>query len=87
MADHFADRITKAVQSKGTCAVVGIDPVYAKLPVQIRERKELNDEMDTEAAIDAIFEFSTKVLRVVSPLVPAVKLNSAFFERYYWEDD
>ena len=85
MADHFADRLTEAVQAKGAPAVVGIDPVYSKLPVQIRERKELNDEMDVEAAIDAIFEFCTKVLRIVSPLVPAVKFNSAFFERYYWE--
>ena len=85
VADHFADRITKAVADKGTCAVVGIDPVYAMLPGQIIERKDLNDEMDLEAALDAVFEFCTRVLRVVGPLVPAVKLNSAFFEKYYWE--
>ena len=85
MADNFADRITKAAQNKATPAVVGIDPVYAKLPKQIREHKDLNDEMDVAAAIDAIFEFCTRVLRIVSPLVPAVKINSAFFERYYWE--
>ena len=85
MADNFADRITKAAQTKGTVAVVGIDPVYSKLPKQIREHKALNDEMDIEAAIDAIFEFCTRLMRIVSPLVPAVKLNSAFFERYYWE--
>jgi len=85
MSDHFADRLTKAVQAKGTPAVVGIDPVYSKLPEQIRERKDLNDEMDIEAAIDAIFDFCKGVMRIVSPLVPAVKLNSAFFERYYWE--
>ena len=85
MADNFADRLTQATQTKGTPAIVGIDPIYAKLPRQIREHKDLNDEMDIEAAIDAIFEFCTRVMRVVSPLVPAVKLNSAFFERYYWE--
>ena len=85
MADNFADRITKAAQDKGTVAVVGIDPVYSKLPKKIREHKDLNDEMDVEAAVDAVFEFCTRVMRVVSPLVPAVKINSAFFERYYWE--
>ena len=85
MADHFADRLTKAAQAKGTPAVVGIDPVYSKLPEQIRESKDLNDEMDIEAAIDAIFEFCRRVIRIVSPLVPAVKINSAFFERYYWD--
>jgi len=85
MADHFADRLTKAVQSKKTVAIVGLDPIYSRLPRQIIERKDLNDEMDVEAAIDAVLEFCTKVLRVVAPLVPAVKINSAFFEKYYWE--
>jgi len=85
MADNFADRLTKATQTKATPALVGIDPVYHKLPKKITEHKDLNDEMDVAAAIDAIFEFCTRVLRIVSPLVPAVKLNSAFFERYYWE--
>ncbi len=85
MADHFADRLTKAIQEKGTPAMVGIDPVYSQLPKKIINRKDLNDEMDVEAASDAIFEFCTKVLRIVAPLVPAVKINSAFFEKYYWE--
>ncbi|MBN1764037.1 MAG: orotidine-5'-phosphate decarboxylase, partial [Sedimentisphaerales bacterium] len=70
---------------KGSCLCVGIDPVYSRLPKKLTERKDLNDEMDLAAALDAIFEFSTRVLRIVSPLVPAVKINSAFFEKYYWE--
>lgn len=85
MADHFGDRVTSAVQAKGAPVVVGIDPVYSKLPKQIIEHKDLNDEMDIEAAIDAIIDFSTKVMRIVAPLAAAVKLNSAFFEKYYWE--
>lgn len=85
MVDHFADRLTQAVIRKDTPVCVGIDPVYSKLPRRITERKDLNDEFDLEAAVDAVFEFCTRVLRIVSPLVPAVKFNSAFFERYYWE--
>lgn len=85
VADHFADRFVAAAKQKATCAVVGIDPVYARLPKEIVGRKEMNDEHDLEAAIDATFEFCTRVLRVVAPLVPAVKINSAFFERYFWE--
>lgn len=85
MADHFADRLSKAIEEKQIPACVGIDPVYSRLPSQIRERKDLNDENDIEAAVDAIFEFTTRVLRIVAPHVPAVKFNSAFFERYYWE--
>jgi orotidine-5'-phosphate decarboxylase len=85
MLDHFADRLAVAIKDKGTCATVGIDPVYSRLPKQIIERKDLNDEMDLPVALDAIFEFCTKVLRIVAPLVPAVKLNSGFFEKYLWE--
>ncbi|MCK5272009.1 MAG: orotidine-5'-phosphate decarboxylase [Sedimentisphaerales bacterium] len=85
MANHFADRLTEAIKDKGTCVCVGIDPVYSQLPKQITERKDLNDEMDLPASLDAVFEFCIKVLKVVSPLVPAVKFNSAFFEKYYWE--
>ncbi len=85
VADHFADRLTEAIKSKGTPAIVGLDPIYSNLPKQIIERKDLNDETDVEVAIDAIMEFCTKVLKTVAPLVPAVKINSAFFEKYYWE--
>lgn len=85
MADHFADRVVAAVKAKESCVVVGMDPVYSKLPKQITDHKDLNDGTDVAAAVDAIFEFCTRVMRIVAPLVPAVKFNSGFFERYYWE--
>jgi orotidine-5'-phosphate decarboxylase len=85
VSSNFADRILAGVKSKGSPIAVGLDPVYSRLPVAIRENKELNDELDTESAIDAIFEFSTKVMRIIAPHVAAVKLNIAFFEKYYWE--
>ena len=65
--------------------VVGLDPVYNRLPKQIIEQKEMNDEFDVDSAVDAVFDFCTRVLRVVAPLVPAVKLNIAYFEKYLWE--
>jgi len=85
MASHFADRLCQAVKSKKTALTVGLDPVYGRLPAAIRQRKSMDDENDAAAAVDAIFEFCTKILRIVAPLVPAVKLNIAFFERYLWE--
>ena len=45
----------------------------------------MNDEFDVAAAVDAIFDFSTQVMRIVAPMVPAVKINIAFFEKYLWE--
>src|SRR6476646_11054921 len=38
-----------------------------------------------EGAIDAIFAFTTAVLKIVAPHVPCVKFQSAYFEKYLWE--
>jgi orotidine-5'-phosphate decarboxylase len=80
---HFADSLLAAIEKKGTPLIVGIDPVYEQLPPAIREHREMNDAEDLEGGVDAILEFCTRLLRVVAPHVPAVKINSAFFEQYY----
>lgn len=85
MTEHFADRLTEAVKNKGTPAIVGIDPVSAKLPGEIKERYKLDEQATVAATVDALFEYCTRTMRVVAPLVAAVKFNSAFFERYYWQ--
>ncbi len=82
---NFADRLLDAVALKGTPLVVGLDPVYAKLPAAITQQRQLNDGDDVESAIDAILEFSTRVLKVIAQHVAVVKINSAFFENYLWE--
>lgn len=85
MASHFGDRLCEVVKSKNTPLVVGLDPVYSRLPESIRNHREMNDALDLGAAIDAIFDFCTRTLRVVAPIVGAVKLNIAYFENYLWE--
>lgn len=83
MAENFADRLLKAIADKGSPTCVGLDPVYSKLPAEISENKELNDATDSEVSSDAILEYCRRVIKIVSPLVPAIKINIAFFERYY----
>ncbi len=85
MASHFADRLFEAVRTKKTSLTVGLDPVYARLPAAIREHRQMNDEFDAAAAVDAIFDFCTQTMRIVAPMVPAIKINIAFFEKYLWE--
>ncbi|UCC98137.1 MAG: orotidine-5'-phosphate decarboxylase [Phycisphaerales bacterium] len=85
MASHFADRLCKAVKTKNTSLIVGLDPVYSRLPAAIRDHRQMNDEFDAAAAVDAIFDFCTQTMRIVAPMVPAVKINIAFFEKYLWE--
>ena len=81
---NFADRLLAAIDQKKTPLIVGLDPVYENLPPAITGHRELNDAADVEASVDAILEFCTHVLKVIAPHVPAVKINSAFFEQYYW---
>jgi len=85
VARNFADSLLAAIGEKRVPACVGIDPVYARLPSEINEDPALNDETDSEAALDAIREFCLQTIRIIAPMVPAVKLNIAFFERYYDE--
>ena len=80
---HFADSLLAAIEKKGTPLIVGIDPVYEQLPESIRTHRELYVAEDLEACVDAILEFCTRLLQVIAPHVPAVKINSAFFEQYY----
>ena len=85
MANNFADRLIEAVRNKKTCLTIGLDPVYSRLPSAIRSHRQMNDEFDADAAVDAIFDFCTQTMRIVAPMVPAVKMNIAFFEKYLWE--
>ena len=85
MANHFGDRLVEAIKSKRTPLIVGLDPVYSRLPAVITNRSDMNDEFDVDSAVDAIFDYCTQVLRIVAPMVPAVKINIAFFEKYLWQ--
>jgi orotidine-5'-phosphate decarboxylase len=85
MANHFGDRLGQAVKAKKTTLIVGLDPVYSRLPASIRGHREMNDEFDAAAAVDALLDFCTQTLRIVAPQVAAVKINIAFFEKYMGE--
>lgn len=74
----FVDRLTAAVCAKRTAAVVGIDPVLERLPSELRP-----SGAGQEAAAEAVESFGRAVIDTVAPLVPAVKINSAFFEALY----
>jgi orotidine-5'-phosphate decarboxylase len=85
MSELFADRLLEAIERKGGPVCVGIDPVFEMLPDAVAGPEARRNAEDPETAIDAIFAFTTAILRVVAPLVPCVKFQSAYFEKYLWE--
>ena len=85
MAELFGDRLAAAVRAKAAPVCVGIDPIFEMLPDAVAGDAAGRNANDHEAAVDAIFDFTTRVLKVVAPLVPVVKFQSAYFEKYLWE--
>ena len=84
MPELFADQLLEAIAAKGSPICVGIDPILEYLPEAVAGGARQNAN-DREAAIDAVFSFTTQVLRTVAPHVPVVKFQSAYFEQFLWE--
>src|SRR5580658_6711312 len=84
MSDLFSDRLLDAIDYSHAPICVGIDPILESLPDSVRGKFQSRDD-EPEAAIDAIFDFTTRLLKIVAPHVPIVKFQSAFFEKYLWE--
>jgi len=85
MSENFADRLLDAIDRTGAPVCVGIDPIFDLLPDAVAGDARDRGNPDREASIDAIFAFTTGVLRIVAPHVPCVKFQSAYFEKYLWE--
>ena len=77
MIDHFADRLSAAIRQKKNALCVGLDPRWESLPRSIREQ---HADGTLEGVARGYEDFCGRVLQVVAPLVPVVKLQSAFFE-------
>ncbi|MDA1014575.1 MAG: orotidine-5'-phosphate decarboxylase [Planctomycetota bacterium] len=78
---HFASRLNHAIRSKQTPALVGLDPRFDQLPESvIANASERAGSCERARKAAAFEEFSKRIIDVVSPLVPAVKPQAAFFE-------
>lgn len=76
MSHHFTDSLASAVKRLASPVVVGLDPRWEQLPDSFRAAGNAS----WEAKAQAYVEFSKGVVDVVAPLVPAVKIQAAFFE-------
>src|SRR5881397_2080086 len=81
-AGHFADRLCEAMARKGNAVVVGLDPRLESLPAQLLETCRATHGSTTRAAAEALWQFNRDIIDAVHDLVPAVKPQLAFYERY-----
>ncbi|MBI5723691.1 MAG: orotidine-5'-phosphate decarboxylase [Planctomycetes bacterium] len=104
MPENFADRLLAAITAKGSPVCVGIDPVYEKLPEDVRRLVESKPDqpqqekaagqqdsagrpqdaegMEKVAQLVAMGAYCRIILELVAPHVPAIKIQSAYFEAY-----
>ena len=77
----FSDRLCRAIIDKKTPLVVGIDPVLEQMPATLLAKTNVGKSAAAAAGI--FLEFGLAIIEIAAPLVPAVKINSAYFERYH----
>ncbi len=77
MHANFADALLAKIAEKGSPVCVGIDPVYDRLPDELR-----NDDADTIERGVILLRFCREMVEQIAPIVPAVKVQSGYFEPY-----
>jgi orotidine-5'-phosphate decarboxylase len=81
--DNFADRLLRAIDKKENLGIVGLDPDVEFIPQQIQDRAlDIVGDNNFEAVGFAFLDFNKKIIDDVADLVPAVKLQIAFYEIY-----
>jgi orotidine-5'-phosphate decarboxylase len=81
----FADRLEAAIEAKGSCLVVGIDPALERLPEEVRSRVAAvgrGSGPTAPRAAAAIGLWARDLVEAIAPFAAAVKPNTAFFERF-----
>jgi orotidine-5'-phosphate decarboxylase len=77
--DLFADRLSAAIALRDAPCAVGLDPRVDQLPRFTRQPATGRQRLDVDA--DAVVAWGRAVIEAVAPIVPAVKPQSAFYER------
>ncbi len=92
MTTHFADRLLDAIRVKNAPVCVGLDPLIERLPPAVLaeagigvEDGEVDPNTTRQQAAAAFLTFGRGVIHAIAPHIPAIKINIAFFERYYEE--
>lgn len=75
----FSDRLASQIRQKKTPVLVGLDPRWAQIPERLKQNKSETNLQDVAEVYET---FCKGIVDVVSPLVPAVKPQAAFFEQY-----
>ncbi|MBN2330461.1 MAG: orotidine-5'-phosphate decarboxylase [Candidatus Aenigmarchaeota archaeon] len=77
----FSDRLLGEILKKRNPSIIGLDPDMAKMPASLLEYFRDKEKDMFEAAGRCILEFNKRIIDSIHDIVPAVKLQSAFYEQ------
>lgn len=72
------DKLIDKIRQTNNPTVIGVDPGYEKLPNCIKDKYT----EDIEGACKGILEFNKNLIDAVYDIIPAIKVNIAFYEMY-----
>lgn len=79
MKENIADKLLDCIDKKTNPCIVGLDPALDQIPDHLKKSKDRNS---FEAVRDVIIEFNKLIINAVEDIVPAVKIQTAFYEAY-----
>jgi orotidine-5'-phosphate decarboxylase len=80
--NNFADRLIEKIKEKDSVVCVGLDPRFEDLPSQLKQENIKKFGEGKEAVAESFLEFNKKIIDSVCDIVPVVKPQMAFYEKY-----
>ncbi len=77
---NIADRLIEHIIKTKNPSVIGLDPDIGKIPACYKVSVKSNNPL--EAVANVIYEFNRDIIDTIAEIVPAVKPQIAFYEKY-----
>jgi orotidine-5'-phosphate decarboxylase len=78
----FSDALIERIEKTQNPSVVGLDPILDYIPQTIVKNAFTSKGITGEGAAEAIWEFNKELIDSIHDVVPAVKLQAAYYELY-----
>lgn len=78
----FIDNLVDKIKEKNNPTVVGLDPRIEYVPHSIKEKAFNTYGKNLKGCSEAIFEFNKRIINAIADIVPALKLQLAYYELY-----
>ena len=78
----FVDKLIESIKVKKTPVVVGLDPRIEIIPDFVKKEAFKRRGNGVEGTAEALYLFNKGIIDAVYDLIPAVKIQVAFYEAY-----